>query len=187
MNCIILSFFVFRAVFVGFSIVLSLLRRLREREGSLRGVEQTSRAASGQNFCAAAKKAAKEAYIAADLPGFAPKLPILPVFQRRNAVAATTKRLMVFSLLCRFTAFFHCSIFSFHKKSPAVAGFLIVYSVSVCRRGRNGRVARRPAGQKSLAVALGRRRSGLNVTAARAKALRGRAVLTRQSVSRSAG
>ena len=112
MNCIILSFFVFRAVFVGFSIVLSLLRRLREREGSLRGVEQTSRAASGQNFCAAAKKAAKEAYIAADLPGFAPKLPILPVFQRRNAVAATTKRLMVFSLLCRFTAFFHCSIFS---------------------------------------------------------------------------
>ena len=141
MNCIILSFFVFRAVFVGFSIVLSLLRRLREREGSLRGAEQTSRAASGQNSCAAAKKAAKEAYIAADLPGFAPKLPILPVFQRRNAVATTAKRLVFFSLICRFTAVFCCSIFSFHKKKPAVTGFLIVYSIPVYQREERPRSA----------------------------------------------
>ena len=123
MNCIILSFFVFRAVFVGFSIVLSLLRRLREREGSLRGVEQTSRAASGQNFCAAAKKAAKEAYIAADLPGFAPKLPIWPVFQRRNAVASTAKRLVFFLFSAVSRLFFVVLYSHFIRKNPQLLGF----------------------------------------------------------------
>ena len=47
----------------------------------------------------------------------------------------------VFSLLCRFTAVFCCSIFSFHKKNPAVAGFLIVYSIPVYQREERPRSA----------------------------------------------
>ena len=89
----------------------------------MRGAEQTSRAASGQNFCAAAKKAAKEAYIAADLPIFAPKLPILPVFQRRNAVASTAKRLVFFLFSAVSRLFFVVLYSHFIRKNPQLRGF----------------------------------------------------------------